>query len=285
MGQFHKAGGGIDHLERLGRGASPIHALHPVAKGLVTLGYIVAVVSVPPAQLSALVPFLLYPVLAASVSGTPWRPLFARLVPVLPFALFFGLSNLVLMREPAFSIDRTFLESIFPESTLNGNFTAFTVTRGMVSFAVILLKTTLTVFAVLLLIATTPFYEIAECITAPPAFRILGLQIVLTMRYIATLLDEAESMWTAYTLRSPATRAVRIRDTGPFIGGLLLRSFDRAERVFRAMKCRGFSGRYRSPRRKPFTPASLAYLLLCLAAFVLLRFSNITLLLGSPFLP
>ncbi|MDR1469419.1 MAG: energy-coupling factor transporter transmembrane protein EcfT [Spirochaetaceae bacterium] len=271
MGQFHKAGGGIDHLERLGRGGSPIHALHPAAKGLVTLGYIVAVVSVPPAHLSALVPFLLYPVLAASVSGTPWRPLFARLVPVLPFVLFFGLSNLVLMREPAFTLDSTMLDS------------AFIVTRGMVSFAAILLKTTFTVFAVLLLIATTPFYEIAACVTAPPAFRVLGLQIVLTMRYIATLLDEAESMWTAYTLRSPATKAVRMKDMGAFMGGLLLRSFDRAERVFCAMKCRGFSGVYRGIGGKRFTPANLAYVSLCTAAFVLLRLCNVSVLLGRLF--
>jgi cobalt/nickel transport system permease protein len=275
VGRFHKAGSGIDHLERLGCGGSPIHALHPAAKGIVTLGYIIAVVSVPSANLSALVPFLLYPVLAVSVSGTPWRPLFARLIPVFPFVLFFGLSNLVLVREPAFTLG----------GALNGTLTTtFTVTRGMVSFAAILLKTAFTVFAVLLLIATTPFYEIAECVTAPPTFRILGLQIVLTMRYIATLLDEAESMWTAYTLRSPATRAIRMRDMGSFLGGLLLRSFDRAERVFCAMKCRGFNGVYRSIRRKRFTPANLVYVSLCIAVFGILRLCNVSLLLGRPFL-
>ncbi|MDR1636525.1 MAG: energy-coupling factor transporter transmembrane protein EcfT [Treponema sp.] len=275
MGQFHKAGGGIDHLERLASGDSFIHVLHPAAKGIVTLGYIGIVVSVPPANLSVLVPFLLYPVLAASVSGTPWRPLFARLLPVLPFVLFFGLSNLVLMREPAF--------------TLN---TALTVSRGMVFFAAILLKTAFTVFAVLLLIATTPFYEIAECITAPPAFRVLGLEIILTMRYIATLLDEAEAMWTAYALRSPGARAVRMKDMGAFMGQLLLRSFDRAERVFCAMKCRGFSGVYRGVSRKRFikntagmfTLVNLAYVVLNLAIFGVLRLCNVSVLLGKLFL-
>jgi cobalt/nickel transport system permease protein len=275
VGQFHKAGGGIDHLERLGRGNSPVHALHPAAKGVVTLGYIVAVVSVPPNNLSGLVPFLLYPVLAASVSGTPWRPLFARLVPVLPFVLFFGLSNLALMREPAVILTP-----------------AFTVTRGMVFFAAVILKTAFTVFAVLLLIATTPFTEIAECVTAPPAFRVLGLQIILTMRYIATLLDEAEAMWTAYALRAPGTRAIRMKDMGTFMGQLLLRSFDRAERVFCAMKCRGFSGVYRglSPRRftrkadGAFTPVNIAYVVTSLALFALLRLVNVSVIVGKPFL-
>jgi cobalt/nickel transport system permease protein len=274
MGQFHKAGGGIDHLERLGRGDSPVHALHPAAKGIVTLGYIVAVVSVPPDNLSRLVPFLFYPVLAASVSGTPWKPLFARLLPVLPFVLFFGLSNLVLMREPVM---------LTP---------AFTVTRGMIFFAAILLKTAFTVFAVLLLIATTPFNEIAECVTAPPAFRVLGLQIILTMRYIATLLDEAESMWTAYALRAPNTRAIRMKDMGTFMGQLLLRSFDRAERVFCAMKCRGFTGVYRglSPRRftrkadSAFTPVNIAYIVTSLAFFAILRLVNVSVIMGKIFL-
>jgi cobalt/nickel transport system permease protein len=275
VGQFHKAGGGIDHLERLALGNSFIHGLYPAAKGIVTLCYIVIVVSVPPANLSGLVPFLLYPVLVASASGTPWKPLFARLLPVFPFVLFFGLSNLVLMREPAFTFNA-----------------AFTVSRGMVFFAAILLKTTFTVFAVLLLIATTPFCEIAECITAPPAFRVLGLQIILTMRYIATLLNEAETMWTAYALRSPGARAVRMKDMGVFMGQLLLRNFDRAERVFCAMKCRGFSGVYRGMPRKRFTqkagmftPVNLTYVILNLVIFGILRLCNPSMLLGKLFLP
>ncbi|MDR1252911.1 MAG: energy-coupling factor transporter transmembrane protein EcfT [Treponema sp.] len=278
MGPFHKAGGGIDHLERLSRGDSFIHGLHPAAKGIVTLGYIVAVVSVPPASLSALVPFLFYPALAAPASGAPWKLLFARLAPVLPFVSFFGLSNLMLMREPAFTLN------LFSE--------AFTVTGGMVFFAALLLKTTLTVFALLLLMAATPFCEIAECVTAPPAFRVFGLQIILTMRYITTLLDEAEAMWTAYALRSPGAKAVRMKDMGPFMGQLLLRSFDRAERVFCAMKCRGFAGVYRGASRKrftrtaagAFTPVNLAYVVLSLGVFGLLRWCNLSVLLGKLFL-
>jgi cobalt/nickel transport system permease protein len=282
MGQFHKAGGGIDHLERLASGDSPVHALHPAAKGIVTLGYIVAVVSVPLDNLdnlSGLVPFLLYPVLVAAVSGTPWRPLFARLLPVLPFVLFFGLSNLMLMREPTVILTPLFTST-------------FTVTRGMVFFAAIILKTAFTVFAVLLLIATTPFNEIAACLTAPPAFRVLGLQIILTMRYIATLLDEAEAMWTAYALRAPGTRAIRMKDMGTFMGQLLLRSFDRAERVFCAMQCRGFTGVYRGlpPRRfarkadGAFTPVNIAYVVTSLAFFAILRLVNVSVILGKSFL-
>jgi cobalt/nickel transport system permease protein len=153
----------------------------------------------------------------------------------------------------------------------------------MVSFAAILLKTAFTVAAVLLLIATTPFYEIAECVTAPQTFRVLGLQIVLTMRYIATLLDEAELMRTAYMLRSPEARAVRMKDMGAFMGSLLLRSFDRAERVFCAMKCRGFKGIYRGLERKRFTPVDLAYVLICLAVFGMFRLCNVSVLLGQAF--
>jgi cobalt/nickel transport system permease protein len=278
VGRFHKARGGIDHLERLARGDSPIHALHPAAKGMVTLIFIVIVVSVPSASPSALVPFLLYPALAASASGTSWKPLFARLAPVLPFVLCFGLSNLLLMREPAFTL------SLFH---LN-----LTVTRGMVFFSAILLKTTFTVFALVLLMATTPFCEIAECITSPPAFRVFGLELILMMRYITTLLDEAEAMWTAYALRSPGTKAIRMKDMGPFMGQLLLRSFDRAERVFCAMKCRGFDGVYRGVSRKGFTqnaaggftPVNLVYVVLSLAVFGILRLCNLSVLLGKVFL-
>lgn len=266
MGRFHKAGAGIDHLERLGSGDSLVHGLHPAAKGIVTLLFIGTVVSVPPGNPGILGPFVFYPVFIAAVSGIPWKPLFARLVPVLPFALFFGLSNLFLMREAVF--------------TLNG---AITVTQGMIFFYTLLLKTALTVFAALLLVATTPFSAIASCITTPPPLRLIGLQMLLTMRYLAVLLEEAEAMWTAYLLRSPQSKAVKMRDMGAFMGQLLLRSFDRAERVFCAMKCRGFDGVYRESSRKrfffrtdgTFTAANLVYIALGTTVFLALRLMNV----------
>ncbi|MDR0582902.1 MAG: energy-coupling factor transporter transmembrane protein EcfT [Treponema sp.] len=263
MSRFHSAAAGIDHLERLGRGFSPVHGLNTGVKAAVTALFLVLVISFPSKNVSGLVGFLLYPALMMALSGTPYRPLLSRLVFALPFALFAGLGNLFFMRETAF--------------TLAG----FAVSTGALSFASIMLKTVLCVSAVLILISTTPFTEICALLTAARPLRPAGLQIVLSYRYVSVLLDEAQSMWTAYLLRAPAEKAVRMRDMGSFLGQLLLRSFGRAERVYYAMKCRGFSGVYHRRERRPPRRADILFLLVLSAGLITLRFFNTSLFLGT----
>jgi cobalt/nickel transport system permease protein len=267
MGQFHKAVSGIDHLELLGRGNSPVHALGAAPKLAVTLAYIVFVVSFPRYDISGLVPFVFYPVIMMSLSGTPFRPLLRRLLVALPFAAVIGISNIILDREGAFRLG------------------SIVVTGGVISCCSIILKTIFSVFAVLILIATPPFVNIAALLTAAKPLRVIGLQIVLTYRSISTLLGEAGDMWTAYMLRAPGVKAIRMRDMGTFLGQLLLRSFDKAERVYNAMKCRGFSGAFvtmANPERACHSrTADIIFVAAALAVFCLLRFVNVSVLLGK----
>lgn len=263
MGRFHRAAAGIDHIERLGQGHSRIHRLHPASKALVTLLFIVLIVSIPGAAPSALFPFFFYICLVSSLAGVPLGAIFSRLPAALPFALAGGLSNIIFMREPAF--------------VLGG----LTISSGMVSCFSILVKTIWCVSAALLLIATTPFTVLAEWITAPRFFRPLGLQLALTYRYIGSLLAEAQDMWTAYTLRSGQTRAVAFVHFGPFLGQLLLRSFGRAERVYHAMRCRGFEGVYHGQRIPAPGAVDLVYTGLWAAVLLTFRLVNFSALLGS----
>jgi cobalt/nickel transport system permease protein len=74
--------------------------------------------------------------------------------------------------------------------------------------------------------------------------RIPGIFITMfemTYRYIGVLLIQAYSMSIAYSLRCANKRGIEIKDMGSFAGQLLLRSFDRADRVYNAMKCRGYA--------------------------------------------
>jgi cobalt/nickel transport system permease protein len=227
--------------------------------------YIVLVVSFPNTAVSGLLPFILYPAVMMSLSLTPYKPLLSRMAVALPFALVIGLSNMALMRETAFTVS------------------GVVVTTGFLSFVSIMLKTALCVFAVLLLIATTPFTSLAALLTRRAGVRVIGLQIVLTYRYISTLLGEAGDMWTAYMLRSPGAKALKMRDMGTFAGQLLLRSFDRAERVYYAMKCRGFSGVYYADERgrHPNRRADVVFFTVSGLTLLAFRFVPITGLLGA----
>jgi cobalt/nickel transport system permease protein len=256
---LHRVSAGIDNLEHLATGDSPVHRLHPMAKLAATFAYILVVLSFASQNVSGLVAFFFYPALMMPLSGVPYRPLAKRLMFALPFALMGGIGNLIWMRDTAF--------------TLLG----LPVSYGMVSFVSILLKTLLSVFAVLILIATTSFVEVVYQLGRLGMPSIVCLQFAMTYRYLSVLLSEASSMLTAYSLRSPNQRGIKMKDTGSFLGQLILRSFDRADRVYQAMKCRGFQGTYRGgeterPKVRDWFCAAL-FLLFLFA----LRFFNLSL--------
>ncbi|MDR2527998.1 MAG: cobalt ECF transporter T component CbiQ [Synergistaceae bacterium] len=255
--------GGMDRLERLALRNSAIHRLHPMAKLLTTIAYVVVVLSFPSQNFSGMLSFLLYPAVLTPWSGTPYWPLTERLLLALPFSLMGGVANLILLRETVFIIG------------------GFSVTRGMISFASIMLKTLLSVFAVLLLIAVTSFAEIARQLARLGMPNILCLQLVMTYRYLSVLLIEAASMFTAYILRASGEKAVKMKDMGSFLGQLVLRSFDRAERVYQAMKCRGFQGVYYGKARDRFRRCDYIYVSVFMAGLMILRWFNLSLFLGE----
>jgi cobalt/nickel transport system permease protein len=162
------------------------------------------------------------------LSGTPYSMLFKRFMVALPFCLFAGISNMI----------------------FDGN---------IVSFFTIILRTYLCVMAVLLLVSVTPFSEIANSMRR---LRVPGIFVTIfemTYRYISVLLEEAYSMYIAYSLRSINRKGIRMRDMGSFAGQLLLRSFDRAERVYSAMKCRGYALHAMPQSRQPVILRDLVF--------------------------
>lgn len=77
----------------------------------------------------------------------------------------------------------------------------------------------------------------------------LALLTFLTVRYLAVFEQEIQRM--RRTLRARCFEARlnlhTLRVTGVLVGNLLLRGFERSERVLAAMKCRGFQGRFPWP--------------------------------------
>src|SRR5262249_325713 len=70
----------------------------------------------------------------------------------------------------------------------------------------------------------------------------------LTYRYLFLLADELGRLRTALRVRGYRNRPNlhSYRTVGHVAGTLLVRSYERAERVGQAMRCRGFDGRFRS---------------------------------------
>jgi cobalt/nickel transport system permease protein len=227
-------------LERFSAGGTAIHGLHPAAKLFSAMFFIVTVVSFDRYSLLSLTPYAFYPAILMALSETPCGMLLRRFLIALPFCLFAGLSNLVFDRAPAFALG------------------GLAVSFGALSLAALLLRAYLCVMAALILVATTRMGEITGQLRRLHAPAALVVMLELTYRYIGVLLDEAGSMRAAYLLRG-GRRGIEMRHMGSFVGGLVVRSFDRAERVYAAMKCRGYDMRERRASPRALSARDLAF--------------------------
>ena len=68
-------------------------------------------------------------------------------------------------------------------------------------------------------------------------------QLLFVYRYLFVLIEEAAAMQQARDARSFGRKSYPLKVWGTLVGQLLIRTFDRAERISRAMLARGFTGR------------------------------------------
>jgi cobalt/nickel transport system permease protein len=83
----------------------------------------------------------------------------------------------------------------------------------------------------------------------------------LTYRYVFVLAEELRRLRIALRVRGYRNRPTRhsYRTMGHVAGTLLVRGYERAERVGQAMRCRGFDGRFRSLTAFHTTPADVLF--------------------------
>lgn len=252
----------IRQMDDLAQQHSAIHHLHPVSKLIATLGYLVAVLSFDRYAVGSLLPFFLYPVLIASLAGIPWKILLYRLLLVEPLILGIGLGNVLFDRLPV---------ALGP----------LVMTSGWLAFVSLLLKSVLTLSATLLLLMTTGIEKLAYALQQMRIPKRFILQLLLTYRYILVLTEELARMLRSYFLRAPGQKGIHHTLWGPFAGQLLLRTFDRASRVYQAMVLRGFAGSFHPGSLPAFTWQDLTFIGLVIASSGIARRFDVPLWLGQ----
>ena len=252
-------------MDELSAQDSPIHRLHALVKLLVTLAYIVCVVSFPKYQLSGLAVMVLYPVLLFQISGIPVRTCFHKLRIVLPLVCAVGLLNPFFDRAPLLMVG------------------GVAVSGGVVSMVTLMLKGVFSLMASFLLIATTPIDALCAALRKLHVPGLLVTLLLLTYRYISVMIGEVAVMTDAYRLRAPGQKGIHISAWGSFLGQLLLRSMDRAEELYQSMQLRGFRGEFYYADTAPCTAGAVLYGVVCVALFVLARCYDLPQLLGNLF--
>jgi len=253
----------IGYLDTLSAQQTPVHRLDPRAKLITTLVFIITVVSFGKYEISALIPFFVYPVFLCAIGNVPPVFLLKKLLVVSPFAIMIGIFNPLLDHEIVVRLG---------DMGISG---------GWISFGSILLRFALTVGAALVLITVTGFYAVCLGLEKLGTPKVFVVQLLFLYRYMFVLVDEGSRMVRARALRALGDGGAGIKSYGSLVGHLLLRTMDRAQRIYLAMCCRGFDGQVRVMKRLKFGPAEIGFTVGWSGLFILMRFYNIPAALGG----
>ena len=251
-------------LDDLPEKSTFLTSLHPVAKLLVTILYMIVLVSFSKYDLTGTMSMVVILIILLNMGEMPVRHVLRKLKVLMVLLLFLGAANLL--------FDRTVLT----------RWAGIPVTGGVVSFLTLYLKGICAIAASYVFIASTGVEQICYALQV---FRVPGLLttvIMLIYRYLILLLKEAESIMLAYSLRAPGQKGIHIKAWGSLAGALLLRSMDRAEMVYESMVLRGFSGRFHLKERERINyPRSILFGIVMVVGIVLMRFIPVFELIGA----
>ena len=265
MSRIANAERSLKKLDELARQDTWLNRVHPLVKLLVTILYLVLVVSFQPRQLTGVLGMALYPFLLFEISGLSFKDALYRLRVVLPVVCMVGILNPFFDREVLVTVGRV------------------PITGGVMSMLTLMVKAVLTVLAGYLLIATTPIEEICRAMRVIHIPKVFVIVVLLIYRYVTVLLSEARRITQAYQLRAPRQKGVHYKVWGPLLGQMLLRSMDRANDLYDSMQLRGFDGDFHTGRKKKLKPADFLWPMIWMLIILALRLFPVVELLGSLF--
>lgn len=252
----------IKHLDELSRQKNLINNMHPLAKLVITLVYISVLASFGRYEIMGIIPFILYPVVVIMICDIPLDSLIKRVLVIEPFIVVAGILN-----------------PLFDKNIVQVG--EFEFSGGWLTFASLIIKSTLMVTAGFLLIATTGIDDMALALGMLRVPSIFVLLFLLTYRYIFVLMDEAGRLMKAYTLRAPAQRGVNIKVWGSMVGQLLIRTYNRAQTIYQSMVLKGYSGRYVRAINRRLKASDALYFISWTVFIIIGRVVNMPLLIAS----
>ncbi|MBI5207324.1 MAG: cobalt ECF transporter T component CbiQ [Candidatus Firestonebacteria bacterium] len=253
----------LGYLDYLSYKNTFIHRIDPRAKLIVSLIFIIIIISFPKYEVSSLFPFFFFPIFLIVLADLPLKIILKKIVIVSPFALMVGIFN------PIF--DRKIFFTIFNIG----------ITGGFISYFSIIIKFVLTISAALILIATTSFPGICVALEKLKVPKIFVLQLMFLYRYIFVLGEEVARTSRARELRSFGKNGYQLSTTSNILGNLLLKTIDRSERIYQSMCSRGFVGYINIIKKTNFTLIDFFYMIILSSIFILLRIFPVSYIIGN----
>ncbi|WP_293983632.1 energy-coupling factor transporter transmembrane protein EcfT [uncultured Clostridium sp.] len=214
MDDISKAIYDIRKIDELGDKHTILHRIDSSIKIIVTIIYVIKVLSMKQFTISDIACIVLYPLILFKLGKVPVKFIFKKVLFVLPIIIGLSAINLI--------IDFSYLEIYFS--------------------VLLIFKCTFALVGALLLIATTGINNLAFGLKKLKIPNILIMQILMLHRYIILMMEECYRVKSAYELRTLGEKSMTMKDYGQIIGQMLLKTIDRSEKVYEAMKLRGFEG-------------------------------------------
>jgi cobalt/nickel transport system permease protein len=230
------------YIEDLSGKRGLMQTINPVAKLVAIAAMIISSLFI--FELSYLLAICLIPVVFAVASRIPLKQLFTRtaLIPV-----FIGL----------ISIPTLFLTAGTPLWAANvGGINLAITAEGVTRFFVFTVRVWFCVASLSLLILSTGFDKTLKLLSSLRVPALIIQLFSLTYRYFFVSIHEAQSILIAKEARTYINKRTlnlqALKDLGTILSSLFIRTYERSERVYLAMKARGFEI---SKDSKPAIPA------------------------------
>jgi cobalt/nickel transport system permease protein len=221
-------------IDRYAELDSPLHALEARTKIVGFTALTAAVLMLPPAAGTSFLLFFFLVAILMGVSQIPLEFIAGRTLMILPFVL------LAAIAAP------------------------WRNDIGFAWFSALLTRSLLCLVFLVLLTNTTRFAELLRGLRRMGVPRVLVLNLGFLYRYIFVLADEIMRMRLASECRRvgrlPLRRELSLLTS--MLGTLLLRSFERAERMYQAMLSRGYSADFPVAAPRRFSWRDLVFLFL-----------------------
>ncbi|WP_294345892.1 energy-coupling factor transporter transmembrane protein EcfT [uncultured Clostridium sp.] len=241
MGDLSKAIYNIRKIDELGKEDTIIHKINPMIKIIVTLAYVIKVISIKEFLFADIIVILAYSIFIFIFAKIPVNIILRKLIFVLPVVLGVITINLI--------IDFSYKEIIYS--------------------LLLLFKCTFSLIGTLQLLATTTINDLALAMKKLKVPKVLISTLLMIYRYILVLMEEGYRIKSAYQLRTMGKKSMTISDWGIIMGRLLLRTIDRSEQVYSAMIMRGFHGEYYSGEIHKVNSIDLVYCFVIIGIFIL----------------
>ncbi len=232
------------HLEEFAEGGSLLHRLDPRVKFITLMPFILLVAVLKGIELP--LAGLMVSLVLVSIARLPLKKLMNRLLVVNTFVL-------LLWFFIPFSYPGRQLLSIGPLSLSQ---------EGLLYVLSITIKTNAIVLATIAVLGTSEIFYLAHALLHLRIPEKLVYLFFFFYRYISVLHEEYTRLRRAMAIRCfhPKSNMHTYRSYAYLVGMLLVRSYERSQRIYQAMLCRGFQGRFPLVRHFRMTGKDILFL-------------------------